>query len=37
MGVFYHCPGPFATIGLNLHADRSEKIFIFFSIPTTTV
>jgi hypothetical protein len=37
MGVFYHCPTSFTTMGVKILADRPDDFKIFFSMPTTLV
>jgi hypothetical protein len=37
MGVFYHCPTSFTTMGVEMHADRPDEKDFFFSIPTRMV
>jgi hypothetical protein len=37
MGVFYHCPTSFTTMGSKKQADRPDEKDFFFLTPTRTV
>jgi hypothetical protein len=37
MGVFYHCPTSFTTMGVKILAGRPDEKDFFFSMPTTLV